>query len=142
MDVNKAGKAALLRVPGFGVRNVKRILEIRRYRSLDSGGSREVKMRCEPGQVSSLLRRTIIPRRKQIDSVKLPQRARAASGAHQMSLFEAAGDGPQRRTVITAPALKTTSPGAAKHGVFSPPAFRPRTCSGRCDARPSSMTGN
>lgn len=34
VDVNKAGKAALLRVPGFGVRNVSRILQVRRYRSL------------------------------------------------------------------------------------------------------------
>ena len=34
VDVNKAGKSALLRVPGFGVRNVKRILKIRRYRAL------------------------------------------------------------------------------------------------------------
>ncbi len=34
VDVNKAGKAALLRVPGFGVRNVTRILKMRRYRKL------------------------------------------------------------------------------------------------------------
>lgn len=34
VDVNKAGKAALLRVPGFGVRNVKRILKIRKFRML------------------------------------------------------------------------------------------------------------
>ena len=34
VDVNKAGKEALLRVPGLGVRNVKRILRIRKYRML------------------------------------------------------------------------------------------------------------
>ena len=34
VDVNHAGKSALLRVPGFGVRNVQRILKIRRYRAL------------------------------------------------------------------------------------------------------------
>ncbi len=34
VDVNRAPQAALLRVPGFGVRNVKRILGIRRYRAL------------------------------------------------------------------------------------------------------------
>ena len=33
VDVNRASKAALLRVPGFGVRNVTRILQIRRYRA-------------------------------------------------------------------------------------------------------------
>jgi predicted DNA-binding helix-hairpin-helix protein len=34
VDVNHAGKPALLRVPGFGVRNVQRILKIRRYHTL------------------------------------------------------------------------------------------------------------
>ena len=34
VDVNKASRAALLRVPGFGVRNVKRMLSIRRYHAL------------------------------------------------------------------------------------------------------------
>ena len=34
VDVNKATEAELLRVPGFGVRNVKRMLKIRRYSRL------------------------------------------------------------------------------------------------------------
>ena len=34
VDVNRGAKEALLRVPGFGVRNVKRILQSRRYRRL------------------------------------------------------------------------------------------------------------
>lgn len=34
VDVNRAGKEALLRVPGIGVRNVKRILASRRHRQL------------------------------------------------------------------------------------------------------------
>jgi putative DNA modification/repair radical SAM protein len=34
VDVNLAPREALLRIPGVGVRNVERILEIRRYRSL------------------------------------------------------------------------------------------------------------
>lgn len=34
VNVNKAARTALLRVPGFGVRNVNRILQIRRYRAL------------------------------------------------------------------------------------------------------------
>ncbi len=34
VDVNKAAREALLRVPGFGVRNVKRILKIRKFRAL------------------------------------------------------------------------------------------------------------
>ena len=34
IDVNKASKSVLLRVPGFGVRNVSRILQIRRYHAI------------------------------------------------------------------------------------------------------------
>lgn len=34
VDVNRASREELLRIPGIGVRNVKRILQIRRYRSL------------------------------------------------------------------------------------------------------------
>ena len=34
VDVNRASKSVLLRVPGIGVRNVERILKIRRYRPL------------------------------------------------------------------------------------------------------------
>jgi predicted DNA-binding helix-hairpin-helix protein len=34
VDVNRAGRAALLRVPGLGVRNVNRILKIRKHRAL------------------------------------------------------------------------------------------------------------
>src|SRR5688572_1969340 len=34
VDLNKASKAALLRIPGIGVRNVKRILSIRRFHEI------------------------------------------------------------------------------------------------------------
>ena len=34
VDVNRAAMSALLRVPGFGVRNVKRILSTRRHRRI------------------------------------------------------------------------------------------------------------
>ncbi len=34
LDVNKASRSALLRIPGIGVRNVQRIIEIRRFRAL------------------------------------------------------------------------------------------------------------
>lgn len=35
IDINKADKEMLLRVPGLGVRNVKRILMARRFKRLD-----------------------------------------------------------------------------------------------------------
>ena len=38
LDVNKASQAELLRVPGFGVRNVKRMLKIRKIRTAAVGG--------------------------------------------------------------------------------------------------------
>ncbi|MFN0102628.1 MAG: putative DNA modification/repair radical SAM protein [Bryobacteraceae bacterium] len=34
VDVNKASRSALLRIPGIGVQNVQRIIDIRRYRAL------------------------------------------------------------------------------------------------------------
>jgi len=45
VDVNRAGKSTLLRVPGIGVRNVKRILAIRRHRRLRYDDL--VKLRCD-----------------------------------------------------------------------------------------------
>ena len=45
VDVNRADRGALLRVPGLGVRNVKRILATRRVRSLRFADL--VKLRCD-----------------------------------------------------------------------------------------------
>lgn len=44
VDVNRASKSALLRVPGFGVRNVKRILSTRRYRHLTLDDLRKLRV--------------------------------------------------------------------------------------------------
>ncbi len=61
VDVNKAGRAALLRVPGFGVRNVKRILKIRRYRALTLSDLAKLKISVKKAQYSSSPRTTIPP---------------------------------------------------------------------------------
>ncbi len=45
VDINRAGRESLLRVPGIGVRNVKRILAARRQRSLRYADL--VKLRCD-----------------------------------------------------------------------------------------------
>ena len=87
VDVNKAGKAALLRVPGFGVRNVKRILQIRRYRAIslaDLG-----KLKCAVNRAKFfVVTSDHNPSAHDIDGVRLPERV--VRPEHQLSLFEAA----------------------------------------------------
>jgi putative DNA modification/repair radical SAM protein len=84
VDVNTAPRESLLRVPGFGVRNVKRILSIRRFHRLTA---------------SDLLKLRIPVKRslpfididggaaRELDSPVLPRRFQGR--AEQLSLFEA-----------------------------------------------------
>ena len=86
VDVNKAGKAALLRVPGFGVRNVKRILQLRRYRGLTLADLAKLKIsvkKCRYFVVAA----DHNPAAAQIDTQSLPGRFQAPQ---QLNLFEAA----------------------------------------------------
>ncbi len=83
VDVNRAPKSALLRVPGFGVRNVKRILLTRRHRSLSLEDLR--RLRVPIGRSRWFITtsdRDAAP--KAIDSLTLPVRV-----PKQMSLFGA-----------------------------------------------------
>jgi putative DNA modification/repair radical SAM protein len=79
VDVNKAGKSALLRVPGFGVRNVSRILQIRRYRSLTLTDLAKLKISVKKAQ-HFVVTADQNPAARQIDRLELP--------AKQMSLFD------------------------------------------------------
>lgn len=83
VDVNTAPREALLRVPGFGVRNVKRILSVRRFRRLTASDLVKLRVpmsRAEPFiAVNGSLTRDL-------DAVKLPLRFRGR--AEQISLFE------------------------------------------------------
>jgi putative DNA modification/repair radical SAM protein len=84
VDVNSAPKEALLRVPGFGVRNVQRIVKIRRYHRLtayDLGKLRVPIKRAEPFIT------TEGGSARQLDSLFLP--ARFEGRAEQLSLFHA-----------------------------------------------------
>ena len=86
VDVNKAGKSALLRVPGFGVRNVKRILKIRRYRALtltDLAKLRISLKKCQYFVVAA----DHNPAVAQIDKQALPSKF---TQPEQLGLFEAA----------------------------------------------------
>ena len=83
VDVNRAPKSDLLRVPGFGVRNVKRILLTRRHRSLSLEDLR--RLRVPIGRSRWFITtsdRDAAP--KAIDSLTLPVRV-----PKQMSLFGA-----------------------------------------------------
>jgi putative DNA modification/repair radical SAM protein len=87
VDVNKAGKAALLRVPGFGVRNVQRILNIRRYRALTLSDLAKLKISVKKSQyfiVTSDYNAAV----HTIDSPKLPKKFTPPT--EQLGLFDAA----------------------------------------------------
>ncbi len=86
IDVNKAGKAALLRVPGFGVRNVKRILKMRRYRSLTLADLAKLRISIKKCQYFVVMA-DHNPATAQIDTQSLPGRFQAPQ---QLGLFEAA----------------------------------------------------
>ena len=86
MDVNKAGQAALLRVPGFGVRNVKRILKIRRYRRLTLADLAKLKISVKKSQyfIVTADQNSAV---NQIDKEVFPKRFEVTK---QLGLFEAA----------------------------------------------------
>ena len=86
LDVNRAGKAALLRVPGFGVRNVKRILNLRRFRSLTLADLAKLKISVKKSQYF-VVTADHNPALKQIDTVQLPKQF--APQPQQLALFEA-----------------------------------------------------
>lgn len=87
VDVNKAGRGALLRVPGFGVRNVKRILQIRRFRSLTLTDLGKLKISVKKSKFF-VVTADHNPSVKAIDTVRLPERLMLP--AQQLDLFEAA----------------------------------------------------
>jgi putative DNA modification/repair radical SAM protein len=87
VDVNKAGKSALLRVPGFGVRNVQRILSVRRYRALTLADLAKLKISMKKSQYF-IVTADHNPASRQIDSPKLPQQF--VPPQQQLALFETA----------------------------------------------------
>ena len=87
VDVNKAGRSALLRVPGFGVRNVNRILSIRRYRRLTLADLAKLKISIKKAQFF-IVTGDANPAARQIDRRQLEDRLAPAS--QQLNLFQAA----------------------------------------------------
>lgn len=85
VDVNRASKSALLRVPGFGVRNVKRILQTRRHRALTLDDLRRLRVPVAKSRFFILTADRDVEAPKQIDSLRLP-----AQVPKQMDLFASA----------------------------------------------------
>lgn len=81
VDVNKATEAELLRVPGFGVRNVKRMLKIRRYTRLRLADLVQLRVPLSKAK-SFIMAADYNPAVLRLDSVSLPGSFR------QMSLFD------------------------------------------------------
>lgn len=84
VDVNTAGREALLRVPGFGVRNVKRILNIRRSHRLTVSDLAKLRV---PVRRSNAFIAVDGNSARGIDSLHLPLRFQGR--AEQLSLFQA-----------------------------------------------------
>lgn len=95
VNVNRAPKHLLLRVPGFGVRNVERILQARRW-----GGLRLqdlIRLRVQMKKAMPFIETLDHHPGKELDSAGL--RARFAPPAEQMDLFSAPAD--DKESVIT-----------------------------------------
>jgi putative DNA modification/repair radical SAM protein len=86
VDINKAGRSALLRVPGLGARNVSRILKIRRHRALRLADLAKLKIPLKRTQYF-VVAADHNPAAAQIDRKALPKRFEAPT---QLGLFTAA----------------------------------------------------
>jgi putative DNA modification/repair radical SAM protein len=72
VDVNRAPRSVLLRVPGLGVRNVDRIVQVRRHRSLTSADLQRLRVPMSRAQFFLLTAdRTASPR--MLDRLALPR---------------------------------------------------------------------
>ncbi len=86
LDVNKASRSALLRIPGIGVRNVQRIIEIRRFRALRLEDLARLKISVQKTKFF-ITTTDHNPAAMLIDSPKLP--TKFTSEPRQLSLFGA-----------------------------------------------------
>ncbi|WP_417739467.1 putative DNA modification/repair radical SAM protein [Rosistilla oblonga] len=87
VDVNKASREELLRVPGIGARNVKRILNIRRFQSLASGDMKKLRVAWNRAKFFVL---TADHNPALLNLDKLDLRAKAKPKTKQLLLFDAA----------------------------------------------------
>ncbi|QDV12373.1 hypothetical protein CA51_22560 [Rosistilla oblonga] len=87
VDVNKSSREELLRVPGIGARNVKRILNIRRFQSLASGDMKKLRVAWNRAKFFVL---TADHNPALLNLDKLDLRSKAKPKTKQLLLFDAA----------------------------------------------------
>lgn len=95
VNVNRAAKHLLLRVPGFGVRNVERILQARKWGALRLGDL--IRLRVQMKKALPFIETVDHHPGKELESDRL--RARFAPPAEQLDLFSAIPD--EKESVIT-----------------------------------------
>jgi len=86
LDVNRASRSALLRVPGLGVRNVNRILDIRKLRAVKLEDLARLRVSLDKTKYF-IITADHNPGLQQIDSLHLPKLIKPE--ARQLSLFGA-----------------------------------------------------
>lgn len=89
VDINAASREELLRIPGIGERNVKRILSIRRHRRLRAEDLRKLRVAWKRTQ-HFVVAEGHHPRLQQLESSGLPQTL--TSQPRQLMLFDAVGE--------------------------------------------------
>ncbi|MET0384596.1 MAG: putative DNA modification/repair radical SAM protein [Polyangiales bacterium] len=89
VDVNVAAREQLLRVPGLGVRNVERILSIRRHRSLRLEDLRALRVPMRRTAPFVITADSVRAAAQELDTASLERRLRKPQTA-QLDLFETA----------------------------------------------------
>ncbi|MGB7347209.1 MAG: putative DNA modification/repair radical SAM protein [Pirellulaceae bacterium] len=87
VDINRASREELLRIPGIGVRNVKRIVSLRKHKSLRSEDLRKLRVAWNRAKVF-VLTADHNPGLADLDKLDLAQRVKPRS--QQLMLFDAA----------------------------------------------------
>lgn len=85
VDVNRATKAQLLRVPGFGVRNVERIMTLRRHKRITSADLVKLRVPLQRSQYFIVTADSSSPAKK-LDQANFPELAERKM--RQMTIFE------------------------------------------------------
>ncbi len=88
VDVNKASREQLLRIPGIGVRNVKRILSIRRHTKITTADLRKLRVAWKRTK-AFVITADHNPALQLLDQTKLQQHI--APPERQLTLFDTAG---------------------------------------------------
>ena len=87
VDINRASREELLRIPGIGVRNVKRILNLRKHKSLRSEDLRKLRVAWNRAKVF-VLTADHNPGLADLDKLDLAKRVKPKT--QQLMLFDAA----------------------------------------------------